>query len=415
MSYILALNCGSSSLKYQIYNIETGTVIISGLVEKIGLMDSFATQKFIATDEKIKKEVSMQNHNEALSIVMTMLREASIDMNDIKAVGHRVVHGGDKFKSSVLINDEVIKTIEELAVLAPLHNPANLMGIVVAQQLLPNAAQVAVFDTAFHQTMPDFAFRYAVPAAWYRNLSVRRYGFHGTSHLFVSKRAAHILGKDARDTNVISLHIGSGASAAAIKGGQSMDTTMGLTPMSGLTMSTRAGDIDSGIIFYVIDRLGITPKQVETHLNKDSGMLALSECSLDHRDIWDGVDKGDDKCNLAINVEVHNLKKYIGGFMGALGRTDAIIFTAGVGENDSALRAKVLENMEHLGIKVDMDKNAAALGFRGCGEVEISTPDSAVKVFVIPTNEEQVIIEDTIAIAAGTYNPDHLAMEYSFK
>ncbi|MCL2538068.1 MAG: acetate kinase [Alphaproteobacteria bacterium] len=413
MSYVLALNCGSSSLKYQIFDSETRNVVVGGNVEKIGQEDSFITQKY-PDGAKNRKDTAMKDHNEALNVVMFMLREASIDMNEIMAVGHRVVHGGDKFASSVEITDEVIRAIEELSVLAPLHNPANLVGIVVAKQLLPNAKQVAVFDTAFHQTMPDYAYRYPVPAAWYRELGVRRYGFHGTSHLYVSKRAAAMLGKPASDINVITLHIGSGASATAIRGGRSVDTTMGLTPLSGLTMSTRSGDIDPGIIFYVMERLGITPAQIQVHLNKQSGMLGLSECYIDHRDIEAAMAKHDDNCRLALDVETHNIKKYIGAYMAELGHVDAIVFTAGVGENDDIVRQMATVGLEELGIKLDAAKNAETFVFKGCGETVLSAPDSKIKVFMIPTNEELVIVEDTIAVANGTYNPNHLEMEYSF-
>ena len=412
MSYILALNCGSSTLKYKIFDADTRAVVISGNVEKIGEADSFATQKW-PDGTKQRKDASMQNHNEALNVVMFMLREASIDMNEISAIGHRVVHGGDKFASSIEVTDEVIRTIEELSPLAPLHNPANLVGIVVAKQLLPNARQIAVFDTAFHQTMPDFAYRYAVPAAWYRELGVRRYGFHGTSHLYVSKRAAAMLGKPASEINLITLHIGSGASAAAIRGGKSVDTSMGMTPLAGLTMSTRSGDIDSGVIFYVMEQLGLSAEQVQTHLNKQSGILGLSECYIDHRDIWENMG-ANDNCRLAIDVETHNMKKYIGSFMAELNRVDAIIFTAGVGENDELVRERVCADMEELGIKLDRNANKTAVGYKGAGESVISAPDSKVKILMIPTNEELVIAEDTIAIANGTYDPDHLKMKYSF-
>ncbi|MCL1892594.1 MAG: acetate kinase [Alphaproteobacteria bacterium] len=410
--YIMALNCGSSSLKYQIFDADTRKPVVGGNVEKIGLPDSFATQKY-PDGTKVRKEASMQNHNEALNVVMFLLREASIDMNDIIAVGHRVVHGGDKFKSSVLITDEVIRTIEELSALAPLHNPANLVGIVVAKQLLPNAKQVAVFDTAFHQTMPDYAYRYAVPAAWYRELGVRRYGFHGTSHLYVSKRAAALLGRPASQCNIITLHIGSGASAAAIRAGVSVDTSMGMTPLAGLTMGTRSGDVDPGIIFYVMEQLGISPELMQKRLNKESGIIGITECYEDRRDVVEHKDEND-ACRLAVDVETNNVKKYIGSFMAQLGHVDAIVFTAGVAENDDYLRAKMCEGLEPLGIKLDPGKNAAALSRKGAGETEISADDSKIKVFMIPTNEELVIVEDTIAIANGTYNPDHLKMDYSF-
>lgn len=410
--YILALNCGSSSLKYQVFDADTRRVVVGGNVEKIGLPDSFITQKY-PDGTKQRKETVMKNHDEALNVVLFMLREASIDLNDIKGVGHRVVMGGDKFASSVEITDEVIKTIDELSPLAPLHNPSALLGIVTAKQLLPNAKQVAVFDTAFHQTMPDAAYRYAVPAAWYRELGVRRYGFHGTSHLYVSKRAAAMLGRPADECNFITLHIGSGASATAIRGGVSVDTSLGMTPLSGLTMGTRPGDLDPGVVLYVMKRLNLTPDQMQTHLNKNSGLLGLTECFVDRRDVLEHRG-ADDKCRLAIEMEAHNVKKYIGAYMAELGHTDAIIFTAGVGENNPCLREEFCSGLEELGIKIDPVRNEAAVAFKGAGESVISTDDSRVKVLMIPTDEELVIVEDTIAIMNGTYNPNHLKMEYSF-
>lgn len=410
--YILALNCGSSSLKYQVFDADTKQAVVGGNVEKIGLPDSFVTQKY-PDGTKQKKETEMKNHDEALNVVLFMLREASIDLNDIKGVGHRVVMGGDKFASSVEITDEVIKTIDELSALAPLHNPSALMGIVTAKQLLPNAKQVAVFDTAFHQTMPDYAYRYAVPAAWYRELGVRRYGFHGTSHLYVSKRAAKMLGKPASECNLITLHIGSGASATAIRGGVSVDTSLGMTPLAGLTMGTRPGDLDPGVVLYVMGRLGLSPDQMQKHMNKDSGLMGLTECFADRRDV-EANRESDDKCRLAIEMEVHNVKKYIGAYMAELGHVDALVFTAGVGENDPYLREKFCEGLENLGIKLDKEKSDKALARLGAGETEISTPDSKVKILMIPTNEELVIVEDTLAIMNGTYNPDHLKMDYSF-
>ena len=410
--YILAINCGSSSLKYQVYDDESKSAVVGGNVEKIGLPDSFITQKY-PDGTKQRKETSMKNHNEALNVVMFMLREASIDMNEIKGVGHRVVLGGEKFKSSVEIDDEVIKTIEDLSLIAPLHNPAALVGIVAAKQLLPNAKQVAVFDTAFHQTMPDFAYRYAIPESWYKELGVRRYGYHGTSHLYVSKVAATMLGKPASECNLITLHIGSGASATAIRNGKSVDTSLGMTPVAGLTMGTRCGDFDAGAVTYVMQRKGITAEQMQKHLNKDSGIIGITECFSDRRDVAENLDKND-KCRLAFDVEVHNVKKYIGAFMAELGRVDAIVFTAGVGENDTVLREKFCEGLENLGIKLDKTKNAAAMARNGVERAVISTDDSKVKIFMIATNEELVIVEDTLAIMNGTYNPNHLLMDYSF-
>ncbi len=410
--YILALNCGSSSLKYQVFDVDSKQPIVGGNVEKIGLPDSFVTQKY-PDGTKQKKETSMKNHDEALNVVLFMLREASIDLNEIKGVGHRVVMGGDKFASSVEITDDVIKTIEELSALAPLHNPPALMGIVTAQQLLPNAKQVAVFDTAFHQTMPDYAYRYAVPSAWYRELGVRRYGFHGTSHLYVSKRAAKMLGKPASECNLITLHIGSGASATAIRHGKSVDTSLGMTPLSGLTMGTRPGDLDPGVVLYVMGRLGLTPDQMQKHLNKDSGLMGITECFADRRDVEGNKDEND-LCRLAIDTEVHNVKKYIGAYMAELGHVDALVFTAGVGENDDYLREKFCDGLEELGIKLDKEKNKNALARKGIDEAIISTDDSRIKILMVATNEELVIVEDTLAIMNGTYNPNHLEMEYSF-
>ena len=311
------------------------------------------------------------------------------------------------------ITDEVIKTIDELWTIAPLHNPPALMGIVTAKQLLPNAKQVAVFDTAFHQTMPDYAYRYAVPNAWNTELGVRRYGFHGTSHLYVSKRAAKLLGKPADKCNLITLHIGSGASATAIKNGVSVDTSLGMTPLAGLTMGTRPGDIDPGVVLYVMERLHLTPEQMQKHLNKDSGLMGVTECFADRRDVESNRDTND-KCRLAIDMEAHNVKKYIGSYMAELGHTDALVFTAGVGENDDYLREKFCSGLEELGVKLDKEKNAAALARKGVDEMEISTPDSRVKIFMIATNEELVIVEDTIAIMNATHNPNHLEMDYSF-
>ena len=410
--YILALNCGSSSLKYQVFDAATKKVVVGGNVEKIGLPDSFLTQKY-PDGNKDKREFKMANHNDALDRVLYMLRQASIDLNEIKGVGHRVVMGGDKFASSVEITDDVINTINKLSPLAPLHNPPALMGITTAKQLLPNATQVAVFDTAFHQTMPDYAYRYAVPRAWYTELGVRRYGFHGTSHLYVSKRAAAMLGKPADQCNLITMHIGSGASATAIRNGVSVDTSLGMTPLAGLTMGTRPGDLDPGVVLYVMEQLKLSPAQMQTHLSKDSGLKGLTECYADRRDVEENK-ATNDSCRLAIDMEVQNVKKYIGAFMAELGRVDAVVFTAGVGENDEYLRGKFCEGLENIGIKLDMKKNNETLARKGTGETVISTPDSPVKLFMIPTNEELVIVEDTLAIMNKTYNPNHLLMNYSF-
>ena len=410
--YILALNCGSSSLKYQVFDADTKRVIVGGNVEKIGLPDSFLTQKY-PDGNKEKKEVSMQNHIEALNEVLLMLRKASIDMNEIGGVGHRVVMGGSKFASSVEITDEVMRAIAEWKNLMPLHIPASLMGIESARQTLPNAKQVAVFDTAFLQTMPEHSYRYAIPEAWYKNLGVRRYGFHGTSHLYVSKRAAAMLGKPADQCNLITMHIGSGASGVAIKNGVAVDTTLGMTPTAGLVMGTRPGDVDAAALLYVMEQLNLTPEQMTKHLNKDSGLMGITKCFADRRDVEQNRESNPD-CQLAIDIETHNVKKYIGAFMAELGHTDAIVFTAGVGENDDYLREKFCSGLEELGVKLDKEANKNALARKGVDEAIISTPDSKVKIMMIATNEELVIVEDTIAIMNGKYNPDHLKMNYSF-
>ena len=410
--YILALNCGSSSLKYQVYDADTKRAIIGGNVEKIGSDDSFLTQKY-PDGTKQKKETPMKNHNEALNVVMFMLREASVDTNQIAGVGHRVVMGGAKFASSVEITDDVMREIREWSDLMPLHIPASLMGIESARQMMPNAKQVAVFDTAFLQTMPEYAYRYAIPDAWYRELGVRKYGFHGTSHLYVSKRAAAMLGKQANECNLITMHIGSGASGVAIKNGRAVDTTLGMTPTAGLVMGTRPGDVDAGALFYVMGKLGLSIEQMTKHMNKDSGLMGITKCFADRRDVEEHRDSNPD-CKLALEMEVHNVKKYIGAFMAELGHVDGIVFTAGVGENDDYLRGKYCEGLEEMGIKIDANKNAAALARKGVDEAFISTADSKIPVMMISTNEELVIVEDTIGIIKGTYNPDHLKMNYSF-
>ena len=410
--YIMALNCGSSSLKYQIFDADSRKQVVGGNVEKIGSPDSFITQKY-PDGTKQKKEVPMNNHNDALGVVMGMLRDASVDMNEIRGVGHRVVMGGSKFASSVEITDDVMREIQNWRDLMPLHIPASLMGIESARQMLPNATQVAVFDTAFLQTMPESSYRYAIPEAWYKNLGVRRYGFHGTSHLYVSKRAAALLGKPADQCNLITMHIGSGASGVAIRQGVAVDTTLGMTPTAGLVMGTRPGDVDAGALLYVMEKLNLTPAQMTKHMNKDSGLMGITKCFADRRDVESNRETNPD-CKLALEIEVHNVKKYIGAFMAELGHVDALVFTAGVGENDNYLRAKYCEGLEELGIKLDAAKNDKALARLDAGECEISTPDSRVKIFMIPTNEEIVIVEDTIGIMNKTYDANHLKMNYSF-
>jgi len=411
MDYVLSLNCGSSSLKYKLFDADTKQVVLSGLAEKIGLPDSFITQKY-PDGKKSELMVVMRNHGEALNQVMGMLHQASIDTNEIKGVGHRVVFGGDKLTCSCKITDEVIREIQRREDIAPLHNPPALVGINTAFQVMPNAVQVAVFDTAFHQTMPEHVFRYAVPDA-YTRLGVRKWGYHGTSHLWGSKRAAVLLNKDASECNLIIVHLGSGASVTAIKNGKSFDTSMGFTPITGLVMGTRPGNVDASAILYVKEKLGLSTEQITKHLNKESGMLGMCNFS-DLRDVEENMETND-KCRLALEKTILSIRQTIGAYIATLdGRVDAIVFTAGGGENDTYMRERCLENLEPMGIYLDKAKNAVTVGRKGSPETEISTPNSPIKVFMIPTNEELVLLEDTLAIMNGTYNPDHLKMNYSF-
>ncbi|BAI81271.1 acetate kinase [Deferribacter desulfuricans SSM1] len=411
---ILALNCGSSSVKYQLFDWDNNKLLAKGVVERVGIGDSFIVHEVPGRDT-LREEYECHDHNTAINLVVHTLtsEEKGVvsDIKEISAVGHRVVHGGEKFKRSTLIDDEVIKAIEEVQHLAPLHNPPNLAGIRAAQKVLPDVPHVAIFDTAFHQTMPRHAYLYAVPYEWYEKYGVRRYGFHGTSHLYVSKRAAVLLGKDPRECNIITMHIGNGVSHTAIKNGVSVDTSMGLTPLEGAVMGTRCGDLDPAIPLFMQQILEIGPKEMDTTLNKKSGILGLTGKYTDRRDVLEGAEQGDERCKIALEVEAYRLKKYIGAYMAVLGRVDAIVFTAGVGENAGIIRQMALEGLEELGIKIDKEKNLKTRSKDG--ETEISTPDSKVKVFVIPTNEERVFIEDVVAILNGTYK-EHTEYPYTF-
>jgi len=411
---ILALNCGSSSVKYQLYYWEEHKVIAKGIVERVGIGDSFIVHEVPGRDT-YRDEYECHDHNTAINLIVDTLDSgdtAVIDkITDISAVGHRVVHGGEKFAKSVMLDDDVIKAIEEVQHLAPLHNPPNLAGIKAAKSVLPDVPHVAIFDTAFHQTMPDYAYTYAVPYEWYENYGVRRYGFHGTSHLYVSKRAAALLGKPAKECNIITMHIGNGVSHTAIKNGVSVDTSMGLTPLEGAVMGTRCGDLDPAIPLFMQQQLNVGPKEMDTILNKKSGILGITGKYTDRRDVLKHCDMDEKRCQIAVDVESYRLKKYIGQYCAVLGRVDAIVFTAGVGENAGLIRQKALENLENLGIVIDKEKNLST--FSKSGETEISTPDSKVKVFVIPTNEELVFVEDVVAILNGTYK-DHTEYPYTF-
>jgi len=412
---ILALNCGSSSVKYQLYDWENKKVIAKGVVERIGIGDSFIVHEVEGRDT-YRDEYECHDHSTAIELIVKTLTQgdsAVVDsMDKISAVGHRVVHGGDKFASSVLLSDEVIKTIEDVQHLAPLHNPPNLAGIRAAQKVMPSVPHVAIFDTAFHQTMPAYAYTYPVPYEWYEEYGVRRYGFHGTSHLYVSKRAAALLGKDAKECNIITMHIGNGVSHTAIKNGVSVDTSMGLTPLEGAMMGTRCGDIDPAIPLFMQQQLDVDARTMDNILNKKSGVLGITGRYTDRRDVLTCDDKDyKHRCSLAIETEAYRLRKYIGSYYAVLGRVDAIVFTAGVGENAGAIRQMALENLEAMGICVDKKKNLST--FSKHGETEISTPDSKVKVFVIPTDEELVFVEDVVAILEDSYKP-HTEYPYSF-
>ncbi|HPQ52213.1 MAG TPA: acetate kinase [Spirochaetota bacterium] len=412
---ILALNCGSSSLKYQLFDWEKKEVIAIGIVERIGIGGSFIKHEVPAKDKEFKNVTPISNHEIAIQLVLDALAKGEgaviSSMDEITAVGHRVVHGGEKFNQSVLIDDSVVNVIKEVSHLAPLHNPANLIGINAGRNALPSIPHVAIFDTAFHQTIPAKAFIYPVPYEWYQNNSVRRYGFHGTSHLYVSKRAAALLGKEAKDCNIITLHIGNGVSCCAIKNGVSVDTSMGLTPLEGAMMGTRCGDIDPAIPMFMMQQLDVGPKYMDSLLNKKSGILGITGKYTDRRDVLEQADKGDERCQLSVDVECYRLRKYVGAYAASLGTLDAIVFTAGVGENAGAIRQKVLEDLEVFGLELDKEKNLKT--FSKHGETEISTPKSKVRVYMIPTNEELVFVEDVVGILEGTYT-DHMDFKYTF-
>ena len=390
---IMAVNAGSSSLKFQLLDMPSETLLVSGVVERIGLNDSIFTIKY---DGQRNKEItSIETHNVAVDMLLNKLIDLGIlkSLDEIEGVGHRVVHGGEKFSDSVEITEEVVKAIEEVSDLAPLHNPANLTGIKAFKEALPGVGMVAVFDTAFHQTMDQVAYMYSVPYEWYTKYGVRKYGFHGTSHKYVSQRAAAMLGKDVEDTKVIVCHIGNGASLCAVDGGKSIDTSMGFTPLAGIPMGTRSGDIDPAIVQYISQKENKTLDQVINELNKKSGYLGLSELSSDSRDLWEAVERGDKKSILAVEKQGKMIADYIGAYYLALGGCDAICFTAGIGENASETRKLVADRLGALGIELDYEKNLT----RG-EETLISTEKSKVKLLLIPTNEEVMIARDTVRL-----------------
>ena len=399
---ILVINAGSSSLKYQLLNPETGVLLAKGLCERIGIDGKFTYKPQVEGKQVLDAvDVAMPTHSEAIQAVLNALVDPQngviSSMKEIDAVGHRVVHGGETFASSVLINDEVLKAVEDCTPLAPLHNPANIIGIEACRKVLgDDVPQVAVFDTAFHQTMPEHAYLYSIPYKYYENDKLRRYGFHGTSHRYVTLRAAELLGKDPKDLKIVSCHLGNGSSLAAVDGGKCVDTSMGLTPLAGLPMGTRAGDMDVGVIEYVANKYDRSISSVMEGLNKRSGMMGLSGVSSDFRDLENAHKDGNERAGLAVDMFNYGVKKLIGAYAAAMGGVDAIIFTAGVGENSASQRLDIASGLEFMGVKMDAEAN----NVRG-KEVVISAADSKVKVLLIPTNEELMIAMDTASIVKG--------------
>lgn len=394
MPKVIAINAGSSSLKFQLFNMPSEEVLTKGVVERIGFED--AIFNITLNGEKIKEVTSIPNHAVAVKMLLDKLIELGIiqSFDEIEGIGHRVVHGGEKFSDSVLITDETLKEIEDLSDLAPLHNPANVVGIKAFREVLPNVPAVAVFDTAFHQTMPEQSFLYSLPYEYYEKFGIRKYGFHGTSHKYVTQRAAELLGRPIEQLRLISCHLGNGASIAAVEGGKSIDTSMGFTPLAGVAMGTRSGNIDPALIPYIMQKTGKTAEEVIDILNKKSGMLGLTGFSSDLRDIQEAASKGDRRAELALEVFAGRIHKYIGSYAARMCGVDAIIFTAGIGENSDVVRAKVLRGLEFMGVYWDPALNKV----RG-KEAFINYPHSPVKVLVIPTNEEVMIARDVMRLA----------------
>ena len=392
MSKTIAINAGSSSLKWQLYGMPEETVIAKGIVERIGLNDSIFTIKY-GEGQKFEQIIDIPDHDVAVKMLLDQLIDLGIlaTYDEITGVGHRVVHGGEFYDRSVVIDDEVLKNIEALADFAPLHNPANAMGIRAFKHLLPNIISVAVFDTAFHATMPEVNYLYSLPREYYETLRVRKYGAHGTSHRYVSERAAEMLGKPLAETKIITCHLGNGASITAVEGGKSIDTSMGFTPLAGVTMGTRSGDIDPSVLPYLMEKLDIDINEMINILNKKSGLLGLSGISSDMRDLENNMDK--EEVRVALDIFADRIRKYIGSYVTVMNGVDAIVFTAGIGENDSATRANIMSKLTWFGCELDAEKNKA----RG-EELEISTPESTVKVFLIPTDEELMIARDVEAL-----------------
>lgn len=393
---ILVINCGSSSLKYQLIDMETEELMAKGLVERIGIEGSRIKHETIGKEKKTI-ETPMQDHKRALELVMESLTNeeygAIKSLDEIDAVGHRVVHGGEDFAQSVIIDEKVLKGIEDNVEIAPLHNPPNIMGIKACQRLLPNVKQVAVFDTAFHQTMPAESYIYALPYEYYEKYKIRRFGFHGTSHKYITNKAAEMLGKDVNEVNLITCHLGNGSSICAVKNGKSIDTSMGFTPLEGLAMGTRCGDLDPAILPFLMEKENLSTDEINTLINKKSGVLGISGVSSDFRDIEAARDEGNKRAKLALDIFEKRVRGYIGSYMTELDHVDAIVFTAGVGENSIEMRESIVNGLKSLGIKIDTERN----NVRGEDKL-ISADDSSIKIFVIPTNEELMIARDTKAL-----------------
>lgn len=390
---ILVVNAGSSSLKYQLINMKEEVVLAKGLCDRIGLPGSLIRHK-THDGRAVEKEIHMADHKDAIASLIKVLTHEEWgvikSLDEIKAVGHRVVHGGEKFFKSVIIDDEVMKAIEECAELAPLHNPPNITGIKACQQVMNGVPQIAVFDTAFHQTMPQKAYIYALPYEYYKKYRLRKYGFHGTSHKYVSERAAIMLGKPYDKVKTVTCHLGNGSSIAAVDCGKVIDTSMGFTPLDGLAMGTRCGTIDPAVVTFLMNKEGLSADEMDTIMNKKSGVLGISGVSSDFRDLDDAVAQGNERAELALEIFAYQVRKFIGAYACAMGGIDAIVFTAGIGENNPKIRSMVCKELEFLGIKIDEEKN----NIKGA-EKDVSTDDSKVKVFVIPTNEELAIAQET--------------------
>ncbi len=392
---VLVINAGSSSLKYQLFDMDNEYVMAKGNCQKIGIAGSFITHKY--ANESVKLDIVLENHNQAMEKVLELLTSDEYgvikNLNEISAVGHRVLHGGEIYKDSVIVTPSVLKNLEDLKPLGPLHMPANISGILACQKVLPSAPQVAVFDTAFHSQMPKEAFLYAIPYEAYEDWRIRRYGFHGTSHKFVSGEAARILGLSKEEAKIITVHLGNGSSVAAVKDGHSIDTSMGFTPLEGLIMGTRSGDVDASVVSFISEKLNLKGDEIAEYFNKKCGALGISGVSSDMMDINEASEKGNERAKLVVPMMAHRIKKYIGAYAALLNGVDAIVFTGGIGENQADLRELSLKDMEYLGVEFDSEKNEKIP--RGTIE-EISKPTSKVKVFRIPTDEELVIARDTI-------------------